>query len=322
MTANSGLAEIREILLSYTAPVYIFSHQHPDGDSVGSTVGLYYLLRQAGVRAIPVLPAPHPEIYGFMLGNLEILTPPVDIRGRTAVVLDCGSLQRLGETGQSLEGAARVINIDHHLNNQMFGDYNYVDSRAAAVGQIIYNMFAHDPFPPEAAQALFTAVYTDTGRFSYSNTTSATLASAADLVELGANPQRVYNEIHQNKTQQYYFLLAEVLADMNLSCQGKVASIALNRHLLAKHPVADWELDDLNDYPRSLRGVSVSVILKEVEADTVKVSLRSKDRVNVASVASKLGGGGHYNAAGVTLNMDLAQAQEQVISQIEAELSL
>jgi phosphoesterase RecJ-like protein len=321
MRSNSDLKEIKELLLSCRDRVYIFSHPYPDGDSIGSTMGLYHLLRSAGVQAVPVLPPPLPRSYEFLLSGAEVLSPPVDIAGGTAVVLDCGDLRRLRETGQSLEGAARIINIDHHLNNDMFGDYNYVDCQAAAVGQILLAMFAGSPCPPPAAEALYTAMYTDTGRFSYSNTSADALAAAAELVKSGARPQRVFNEIYQNRSREYYSLLAEVLAGMEITHNGLVASISLDRELMGKHRVCEWELDELSDYPRSLRGVLVSVIFKEVGENTVKVSLRSKEHVNVAAVARELGGGGHHNAAGVTLNMSLAQARQQVLARLEAGLS-
>lgn len=322
MRGNSQLTEIKELLISGETPVYIFSHPYSDGDSIGSSLGLYHLLRAAGVQAVPVLPTPFPRVFDFLLDGVEVMTPPVDIRGRMAVVLDCGDLRRVSQTGQSLEGARTIINIDHHLNNEMFGHYNYVDSQAAAVGQILYAMFAEDPCPQEAAQALYTAVYTDTGRFSYSNTSAETLKVAAQLVELGAAPQRVFNAVYQHRSLEYYHLLAAVLGDMRVSSHGLVASISLNKDLLSKYGVGEWELDELSDYPRGLQDVAVSVIFKEVVANTVKVSLRSKDRVNVATVASNLGGGGHFNAAGVTLNTTLAHAQELVIAEIEKELLL
>lgn len=321
MRGNNNLAELKELLLACRDKIYIFSHPYPDGDSIGSTMGLYHLLKAVGVQAVPVLPAPFPRSYDFLVSGVEVLSPPVDIGGGTAVVLDCSDLRRLNQTGQSLEGAARIVNIDHHLNNEMFGAYNYVDPQAAAVGQIIHAMFSDSPCPPQAAEALYTAIYTDTGRFSYGNTSSETLAVAAQLVKSGARPQRVYNEIYQNRSREYYSLLAVALAEMEVTHHGLVASISLDLELLSQHRVADWELDELNDYPRSLKGVLVSVIFKEVEENTVKVSLRSKERVNVAAVARELGGGGHYNAAGVTLNMSLAQARERVLAQIETELS-
>lgn len=320
MNSNYDLAEIRKLLVSCRDQVFIFSHPRPDGDSVGSTIGLYYLLREAGVQAVPVLPTPVPQMFEFLYRDIEFLSPPVDIKGKTAVVLDCSDLKRLGQTGQNLSQAAQIINIDHHLNNEMFGNYNYVDPQAAAVGQIIYSMFSDGSYPREAAQALYTALYTDTGRFSYSNTTATTLAVAAALVEWGASPQVVYNEIHQRKTREYYHLLAEVLGSMNLSCQGKVASITLRRDLLSRFAVEDWELDDLNDYPRSLNGVVVSIIFKEVEENSVRVSLRSKGLVNVATVAGDLGGGGHHNAAGINFDMPLALAQEKVMARVQEEL--
>jgi len=320
MISNSDLLGIKELLLSSREEIVILSHPSPDGDSVGSTLGLYFLLKQAGVVSLPTLPGPIPDRYSFLARGMQIASTPVDVVGKTVVVLDCGDLKRLEQTGQKLDGASKVINIDHHLGNDMFGDYNYVDPSAAAVGQILYDMFAEFPCPTPAAQALFTAIYTDTGRFSYGNTNSHTLTVAAKLVELGAEPDLVFDHLFQTRTKNYYGFLVEALANIQVSCNGQYASLCLDLSAIQRHNLADWELEELNDYPRSLAGVKVSCILKEAEAGVVKVSLRSKGAVDVAFIARSVGGGGHKNAAGATLYMSLTQAAQLVEAKVSQEL--
>jgi phosphoesterase RecJ-like protein len=318
MDKRTSLVQILNTILSLEGPIYILSHPSPDGDSVGSTMGLYHLLGARGIKAVPVLADP-PPTYSFLTAGAEVLKPPVDIKGKNIIVLDCSDVKRLHQTGQSLDGAKLVINIDHHLNNDMFGHENYVDPTVAAVGQILHTMFyGTGPYPQQAAQALFAALFTDTGRFSYGNTNAAVLGVGAELVELGANPQNVYDSIYQNKSSNYYGFLSEALKRISLSSDNRVAIIGLERKLLAEHKLEDWELDDLNEYPRSLKGVRVSAILKETD-EGIKVSLRSKGDLNVATVARDFGGGGHKNAAGASIEMDLNQAIEQLKKRLEQE---
>lgn len=316
---NTDLEQIREFLLAAAGPVYITSHPFPDGDSIGSTVGLYHYLTARGVQAFPVLPGPVPEVYEFLVSGLELLHPPLNVQGEIVVVLDCSDLKRLQDWGQLLAEAAWVINIDHHLNNDFFGDMNYVDPSAAAVGQILHNMFAATQYSQAVAQALFTALFTDTGRFSFSNTDVSVLRAGARMVELGASPSGVFNSVYQNRSGNYYYFLSEALAKIERLFEGRVAVLPLERELPAKYGLEEWELDDLNDYPRSLKGVILSVVLKETEDNGIKVSLRSTGQLNVAAIAKDLGGGGHHNAAGATLPLSMAEAKAKLACRLAEE---
>lgn len=315
---NNDLSQIRQALLGAEAPVVILSHPSPDGDSIGSTIGVHGILTAAGIEAIPVLPE-LPSIYDFLTKEVDILHPPVDLTGNIALILDCGDSNRLTQSGQSLEGADLVINIDHHLHNDYFGNLNYVDSNATAAGELIYMLFRDYPqyFSPGTADALYTALVTDSGGFCYSNTSSKALWAAGTLVEWGAKPHRVYHHLYQNRSLGYFAFLAEALGRIELHCSGKVALLPLDRGLLLRYSIGDWELDEVNDYPRSIAGVSVSIVLKETEAG-VKASLRSKGW-NVAEIAAAFGGGGHNNAAGVTLDMSLDEAKDQLLKYLEQE---
>lgn len=321
-TTNTELALIRETLLGAREPVYILSHPFPDGDSIGSTLGVCGILTAAGIEAQAVLDTV-PRAYEFLAGDSKIIQPPADLMGKIALVLDCGDLARLQQAGHSLEGAVKVINIDHHLHNEYFGDLNYVDSKAAAVGEIIHEMFRdyRQYYTPRNAEALYTALVTDTGRFSYSNTTARVLLAAAALVELGACPQKVYNHLYQNRSLDYFAFLSQALSRIELHFSGRVALLPLERSLMLQHKLEDWELDEINDYPRSLAGVSVSIVLRETEEGVVKASLRSKGW-NVAAIARAFGGGGHNNAAGATLRMSLSEARNQLLLYLEQEQDL
>lgn len=317
--SNAEQALIRTALLTAPAPVLILSHPFPDGDSIGSTVAVARLLAAAGIKTEPVL-APVAASYAFLTQGLEILSPPIDATNKVVLVLDCSDVARLHEAGHSLVGARQVINIDHHRGNEYFGDLNYVDSAAAAVGEIIHRLFRdyRQYYSAAVAEALFTALMTDTGRFSYANTSSPCLKAAAELVELGAEPQRVYNCLYQNRSRGYLALLAQALPLIELHFSGRVSLLPLSKELLASSGVDDSELEEINDYPRSLAGVEISVVLKESGPNQTKASLRSK-ACDVAAIARSLGGGGHLNAAGITFALSLTTARQQLLERLGKE---
>ena len=319
---NTELAQIRDYLLAAEATVFILSHPFPDGDSIGSSLGVHRILTAAGVKSQPVL-SELPKVYESIAADTQIIKPPANIHGQIALVLDCGDLVRLHQAGHSLEGAAKVINIDHHLHNEYFGDFNYVDSKAAAVGQIIHEMFRDFPqyYSPQAAEALYIALVTDTGRFSYSNASADALRAAANLVDLGACPHLVYNRIYQSRSLDYISFISQALSRIELHCAGRVALLPLERQFITRHNLEDWELEEINDYPRSLTGVEVSVVLRETQDGDIKASFRSKGK-NVAAIARAFGGGGHNNAAGATLRMPLAEARLLLLQHLEQEYGL
>lgn len=317
MRENTNLSLLKEHLLTAKETIAILSHPNPDGDSIGSTLGLWGILTAAGRAVEPVLP-PLPTIYTYLNRGIETYAPPVSLAGKIALVLDCSDIARLGQSGQSLEGAISVVNIDHHQHNDYFGDINYVDTAAAATGEIIHLLFKDDEhlITPEVAEALYLAIATDTGRFSYSNTRAETFESAASLVRLGADPARVYNRLYQNRSVGYLAFLAQALVGIELYCGGKVAILPLAKALFDQYSLAEWELEEISDYPRSLAGTQVAIVLRESEAGRVKISFRSKG-VDVANIARAFGGGGHHNAAGATLDSPLGEAKARLLHYIE-----
>lgn len=322
MRENNKASVLKEYLLTAEVPIAVLSHPSPDGDSIGSTLGICGILTAAGRAVQPVLP-PLPTVYSFLHGCSTAVAPPYDLAGKIALVLDCSDLSRLGQAGQTLTGAMKIVNIDHHQHNEYFGDLNYVDTRAAAVGEIIHRLFRDEThlYSPQVAEALFTAIVTDTGRFSYSNTTANTFEAAASLVRRGAEPAKIYNHLYQCRASEYLAFLTEALARIELHFDGKVALLPLSKTLLDSYSLADWELDEISDYPRSLANTLVAVVLKETGEKHTKVSFRSKG-VDVASLARAFGGGGHHNAAGATLFAPLTEAKALVLKLFEGEDSL
>ncbi len=318
---NDSLNTIRQRIVSTGLPVAIFSHPAPDGDGIGSTVGLWYLLKALGCSVEAVIPRPLPDRYDFMLDGVDCFTPPVDVKGKIAVVLDSSDEQRLAAIGQDVCQASLVINIDHHRGNTRFGHLNHVDISASAVGELILELYGGDPVPPQAAQALFTAIFTDTGRFSFANTSARALTAAARLVDMGAMPSVSHANVYQNRDINYYRFLAVALGKLQVLYNGKAALLVLERSLLDKYGIPDWDLEGLTDYPRSLAGVEIAATVREQADGTVKVSLRSRGKRDVAAIARNLGGGGHLNASGVHVDWPTSQLLEKLTQAIDRELS-
>lgn len=304
---------VRDCLFGAPGKVYVLGHPHPDGDSLGSIVGLSLVLQARGVEAIPVSSGPMPARYEFLTQHVSFAPAPVDATGATVAVLDCGDLMRLQELGQTLTGALTVVNIDHHQGNPRFGNLNLVDPSAAATGLLIWEVFG-EGLNAQAAQALFTAIYTDTGRFSYPNTDARALQAAASLVELGANPSQVFQAIYETLSPNYLKFLGHILTKIEYAHNLQIALLALSQEELQESGLEEGELDSIIDYPRAVGGIVAAAVLKEISSTQVRVSFRSKGQVNVAKVAAALGGGGHINAAGASFTGSLAAAREQVLT--------
>lgn len=312
MTAkNDTLDYILQRIASGPKPA-ILSHPSPDGDSVGSSVALWHLLNTAGIESFVAIPGPIPRRYEFLVQDINPVPVPLDLSGMVAIVLDCSDEHRLSRIGQSLNQAALVVNLDHHRGNTRFGHLNHVDPSASAVGELIYTMFCPGSIPQPAAQALFTAIYTDTGRFSFSNTSARALEIASRLVAQGAAPNEIYHQVYQNRSPGYYRFLAKALDRIELLFQGKVALVVLDRPLLDAYGIADWDLEGFEEYPRGLAGVEIAGVVREQPDGSVKLSLRSRGSRDVAAIARELGGGGHVNAAGAQMDLNPSQVVERL----------
>jgi bifunctional oligoribonuclease and PAP phosphatase NrnA len=300
----------------------LFAHVYPDGDVLGSQLGLGLALRAAGRAATFACAHPVPEPFHFLPGAADLEQWKTGRDGFDLVItLDCPDPARLGGL---LEGArapgVRVLNIDHHGDNRRYGDVNWVDTRAAATGEMVYDLLQAAAFPltADVAVNLYTAIVTDTGSFRYSNTTPKTLRVAAHLIEAGVDPAHVATSVYETRHLGGLRLLGQVLQGIETDLDGSVAWLVLER-AQAESPDLP-EAEEFVNYPRSLRTAKVAVLFRELP-DAVKVSLRAKGEVNVARLAASLGGGGHPNAAGLILSGGLAEAKTRVLGAIREALA-
>lgn len=312
-----------EVLALFAGPprrVLMLGHVHPDADVLGTLLALGQALEARGWTVVYGGPHPAPQVLRFLPGidryaPLAAVAEPLDL----AVMTDCPNPDRTeGLLAQARRAGGRIVNIDHHHDNQRYGDINWVEPQAAATGEMVYSLLValRAPLTRAIATNLFTAIHTDTGSFRYSNVTPETFRIASALVEAGADPAFVSNQLYERRPARALRLLGETLARVQMSADGQVAWLALPA---GAAPDAFIEAEDLVNYPRSVDSVRVACLLRERDGG-VKVSLRGKGDVDVSRIAARFGGGGHPNAAGCTVPGPLEQATQTVLAAVRAAL--
>jgi bifunctional oligoribonuclease and PAP phosphatase NrnA len=279
----------------------MLGHVHPDADVLGTLMGLGLALETRGWQVVYGGPHPAPGALGFLPGIeryevLKTVEGPFDM----AVLTDCPNPGRTeGLIDQAYASTSVVVNIDHHPDNRRYGHVNWVDTAAAATGEMVYRLLVglELPVTPPIATNLFTAIHTDTGSCRYSNVTPATFQIAAALVTAGADPAAVASAIYERRASNSLRWLGESLARVQVSDDGRVAWLALPAGAV---PETFVESEELVNYPRSIASVRVACLLRERNGQ-VKVSLRGKGDVDVQRIAARFGGGGHPNAAGFSV---------------------
>ena len=305
------------------------SHVNPDGDAIGSELGLARLLRRLGKGAVVWNLDPIPAIYRPLPGSERVHSgaePPAGFPEKfdSIVVLECPSLDRTGIEQHLSQGASLpVLNIDHHLGNQHYGAVNWVDSAAPAVGEMVFRLAQalKVALEPEIASCLYLTLVTDTGGFRFSNATPAAFEAAAALVREGAHPEQVAQWLYESQPVAVVRLLAEMLQTLTLHHGGRIATVRLDPEMFARAGAAAGDSEGLIDHPRSIAGVDAVALIRRREDGSHKVSLRSRGEVDVEKIARHHGGGGHRNAAGFALaGGEAGEVEIEVVAEIAAAL--
>lgn len=299
----------------------ITSHERPDGDALGSELALYHMLAARGKTVVVYNQDQTPGHYRFLPGAAVIvneLSPAESFDA--AFILDCSELKRVGRKAGQIGKIRQMVNIDHHVSNGGFCEVRLLDAEASSTGELIYRLAEAMALvlTPEMATNLYAAILTDTGGFCYGNTSRDCLLIAGRLVEIGAHPQRISENIHENIPLVKMRLMADVLKTLVLDMNGKVGSMVVMQNALARAGALSEHTDGFEDLPRTIQGVEVSILFIELEKDYFRLSLRSKGRLNVERVAGKFGGGGHVNAAGCRIRGELSIVKQRVLAEIEA----
>jgi phosphoesterase RecJ-like protein len=299
----------------------ILSHIDPDGDAIGSSLGLHWALQALGKSVTTVNESALPDSLRFLPGSEWVARPPQV--GRTfgaAFVLDCSSLDRVGPGAAGLLGPdAQVANVDHHAANDGFGEPRLVNVEASATAELIYEILESygAPIGPEVAECLYVGVASDTGAFRYQNTTPRTLRLAARLVERGARPSATADALYGRKSEASLRILGMALASLEKRGGGQVGALTISHDMFERAHATPEDADGIVQFAKSLDGARVGVLIQEVAPGEVRLSLRSDGSVDVNEIAGRFGGGGHRNAAGARVCGELGKVRGAVLDALD-----
>lgn len=318
------LSQIADVLRSAQS-IAIAAHVRPDGDAVGSVMGLALSLRAMGKTVYALLEDGVPLNLAFLPETDTILTPPyADFQIDLAVSLDTANHERVGDaTKEALARAPMLINIDHHPTNPRYGHLNHVDGHQPATGQIVYELLKEGDFPLTDAvmQHLYTAISTDTGSFTFSCTTARTHEIAAEMIRAGLDTARLAQLLYQTYPARRLQLLRAMLNEMHLQTEGRVASWQFTRALMDEVQVQPGDTEGLIDTLRMIDSVVAAVIFEELPDGKIRVSARSKDaRLDVSAICGQFGGGGHRLASGARMKGPIQAAAETFLTVLENEV--
>lgn len=297
----------------------VTSHVSPDGDSIGSMLGTAGLLRALGKTEIVCAMAdPVPPMYADLPGAGKIVRPGEGVEAPqvdTVVVVDVSTRERLGAVAPWLEGAQRVLVVDHHLNDHPEGDLGWIDPGYAAAGEMVLELFDAAGVEPDAGLALclYTALTTDTGGFRFSNTTARAHRAAARLLEHGIDVSGVSRRVFDLLPRPKLALLRLVLDRMEFLCDGAVAHSHLTQADLDAAGAGKEDINGLVNYCGNIEGVRVGILFQGVEPALTKASFRAAPGFNAAAFLAPFGGGGHAAAAGITLKESLEDAKARLL---------
>lgn len=293
----------------------ILPHVMPDGDTLGSSAALAHFLHQAGKKAVVLVEDAVPANLRLIPRNLfvemeEFVEPSEEY---VAISVDSSDLGRLGSRMALLPNCSLLAVVDHHRTNTLYGDINYVDEHASSTGEIIFELAGELGFTLDhiAATALYMALSTDTGSFRYDNTTPKTMRIASDLMATGIDTKAINTDLYQNQPLNKVLLLMHALEHMRLVAHDRVALVPVTAEMMNTHRAIYEDTDGISEYIRSIQGIEVVALFKELDQDRIKVSMRSKHEFDVSTICTRYGGGGHKRAAGCMLEMDMNQAMTE-----------
>jgi phosphoesterase RecJ-like protein len=318
-----SLAEIAD-RIRQARRVIITAHIRPDGDAVGSVMGLALSLRQFGLEVVPVLEDPVPQNLAFLPCSGDITKPAPGHGADLAIVLDTATRERVGPANlEALSEVADWINIDHHPTNPGYGTWNHIASDSPATGQLIYELLKTGGFPIDDAvrQHLYAAISTDTGSFQYPSTTGRTYQIAGEMVAAGLQVGALCRQLYETYPARRLELLRAMLNGMEFTAGGRIVSWRYHRSTAEQIGATPDDTEGLIDTMRMVDTVIAAVLFEELPDGKIRVSARSKDpAVNVANVCAQFGGGGHHAAAGARMPGPMDSAADTYLQALENEV--
>lgn len=298
----------------------IASHIKLDGDALGSELALYLMLINSGKKAVVYNEDQTPGHYRFLPAAEKILHDLPDVNDfDVAFILDCSEIERVGDKAKEIAKIKNIINIDHHISNNGFSPLKLWDGQASSTGELMFRLFEQMKIrmTPEICTNLYAAILTDTGGFRYASTSKETLWAAGKLVEGGANPQWISENIYESDSPVKILLLKKTLETMSLDIENQVGSLVVTKKALAEAGATYEHTEGFVDILRSVKGIFISVLYTQMDDNLYKLSLRSKGKVDVEKIAKMFGGGGHINAAACRIKGDIETIKRDILRAIK-----
>jgi phosphoesterase RecJ-like protein len=320
--ADPGLDAVARVIRERERFV-LTAHRNPEGDALGSSLGLGGALEEMGKQVLFYNADPVPRVLRPFPWADRVAGSLRDARaGDTVIVCDCGELERVGDEMLARRADFRFVNLDHHVSSRGFAEVSYIDPRASATALLVHRVLRRldHPISPEVATNLLCGLVTDTGSFRYSNAGPETFEAAADLVRAGAKPEFVSQRLFDSNEEKTLRLLALVLGSLERWADGRIATVVVSREMFEATGTGAEHVENFVNYPRSIEGVDVAVLLRELGPDHWKVSLRGNGLVDTTAISVEWGGGGHRNASGCAVRGRLADVKRGIITRAQALL--
>jgi len=304
-------------LLKNNNTFLISAHQNPEGDAIGSQLGMYHLLKQMKKRVYIYNHDPVPQNLQFLPGARHIKTDDPGRDFDVGIVLDCSDLSRLGSTKPAFERTKVLVNIDHHVSNTRFGDVNAVDPDASSASELVARLYRRmfATIDRYAALCLYTGIFTDTGAFTYSYTSAAVHRLVSELLACGVKPDQVYRQVYSSLSAEDIQFVGTVLSTVRHDEGGRIYWAAIPRW----RESAGGDLTETIFHSMGfLKNAEVFILFKKIRSGAVRVNFRSRGKVDVNRIARFFGGGGHKKASGTTIeDPSLASVQKHVIDYVK-----
>jgi phosphoesterase RecJ-like protein len=309
--------------------IVLASHVNPDGDTLGCILALTHALRSLGKDVTPLSVDGVPDIYDWIPGAEWVQTGTERRDFDLAIVCDAGALDRVGRSVlPAIECAPRLMDIDHHIADGVFGDIQILDATAAATAELVWALIralsvaaGRALAGKEVAECLMTGLITDTGSFRFLNVTPNTFQLAATLQRLGASPAPIAELVFENRSFASLKLLGRALDSLQTTANGRVAWARLTAQDFEDLNASDAETEGIVSQVRAVRGVQIGILFREIRGHKVRISLRARDGADVNKIANVFGGGGHRLAAGCSVEPPLAEVERMVVAEAVRQLN-
>lgn len=326
MLSQTEIAKVDEIINTYQQFI-ITTHVNPDGDGLGSEVALAQYLRQKNKTVKILNSSPFPDVYDFLDPNHEVEVydekKHIEIVSNADVVfiLDISEWERLRDLGEFIKSSRLYkLCIDHHPAEKPFADYDIIYPKASSTGELIYDLLKglDAKINMRINEAIYAAILTDTGGFRFNNTTARVHRIAAELLEKGISPHKIYQQVYENQSRARVKLMARVLGSLEFAYDNQLAWMFITQKMLKDANATLKDTDGFSDFSRSIQGVEVALLFIELEEGGVKISFRSKGKIVINELAKCYSGGGHAFASGATVEGELEEIVPRVVKKAAA----